>query len=66
MAYCDDVKPAITSIEEFSVADKGAALFESAAGTRLILWIWWEYSYVPRGLPLAGRMEIVFALNCRN
>ena len=35
MAYCDDVKPAITSIEEFSVADIGAGLFESAAGTRL-------------------------------
>ena len=35
MAYCDDVKPAITSIEEFIVADKGASLFEKAAGTRL-------------------------------
>ena len=35
MAYCADVKPAITSIEEFNVADKGASLFEKAAGTRL-------------------------------
>ena len=35
MAYCDDVKPAICSIEEFEVADKGASLFEKAAGTRL-------------------------------
>ena len=35
MAYCDDVKPAITSIEEFIVADRAAKLFEDAAGTRL-------------------------------
>ena len=35
MAYCDDVKPAITSLEEFVIADRGAALFEHAAGTRL-------------------------------
>ena len=35
MAYCDDVKPAITSINEFFIADHGAALFEGAAGTRL-------------------------------
>ena len=35
MAYCDDVKPAICSIEEFNIADAGATLFESAAGTRL-------------------------------
>ena len=35
MAYCDDVKPAICSIKEFNVADAGASLFESAAGTRL-------------------------------
>ena len=35
MAYCDDVKPAITSLDEFVMADRGAALFEHAAGTRL-------------------------------
>ena len=35
MAFCDDVKPAICTLEEFNVADKGAALFEKAAGTRL-------------------------------
>ena len=35
MAYCDDVKPAITSIQEFLVADEGATLFEKAAGTLL-------------------------------
>ena len=35
MAYCDDVKPAISSLEEFNVADTGASLFERAAGTRL-------------------------------
>ena len=35
MAYCDDVKPAICSIHEFTVVDDGAALFEKAAGTRL-------------------------------
>ena len=35
MAFCDDVKPAICNIEEFCVADQGAALFERAAGTKL-------------------------------
>ena len=35
MAFCDDVKPAICSLEEFNVADEGARLFEEAAGTRL-------------------------------
>ena len=35
MAYCNDVKPAICSLEEFIVADRGAALFELAAGTKL-------------------------------
>ena len=35
IAYCDDVKPAITSIEEFVTADVGASLFEKSAGTRL-------------------------------
>ena len=34
MAYCDE-KPAVTSISEFAVADKGASLFEKAAGTHL-------------------------------
>ena len=35
VAYCDDVKPAICSIEEFLIADRGASLFEKAAGTLL-------------------------------
>ena len=35
MSFCDDVKPAICSLEEFYIADRGAALFEKAAGTRL-------------------------------
>ena len=35
MAYCDDVKPAVSSINEFLIADHGASLFENAAGTRL-------------------------------
>ena len=35
MAFCDDVKPAICNINEFLIADKGAALFEGAAGTKL-------------------------------
>ena len=35
MAFCDDVKPAICSLEEFTIADRGAALFENAAGTKL-------------------------------
>ena len=35
VAYCDDVKPAICSLNEFIVADNGAALFEKASGTRL-------------------------------
>ena len=35
MAYCDDVKPAICSFEEFKVVDYGTSLFEKAAGTRL-------------------------------
>ena len=32
MAYVDDVKPGITSLEEFSLVDKGSALFEAASG----------------------------------
>ena len=35
MAYCDDINPAITSLEEFRTADEGARLFELSAGTRL-------------------------------
>ena len=35
VAYCNDVKPAICSFEEFLTADYGATLFEKAAGTRL-------------------------------
>ena len=35
MAYCDDVKPAICSLNEFLIADEGAALFERSAGTKL-------------------------------
>ena len=35
MAFCDDVKPAICNIQEFHIADRGASLFEQAAGTRL-------------------------------
>ena len=35
IAFCDDVKPAICSIEEFNTADRGATLFENAAGTKL-------------------------------
>ena len=32
MAYVDDVKPAITSLDEFSLVDRGSALFEAASG----------------------------------
>ena len=35
MAFCDDVKPAICNLNEFLVADKGAEMFERAAGTKL-------------------------------
>ena len=35
VAYCDDVKPAITNLNEFCIADKGASLFERMLGTRL-------------------------------
>ena len=35
MAYVDDVKPSITSMNEFSLVDQGSALFESASGCRL-------------------------------
>ena len=35
VAYCDDIKPAITSLEEFKTADTAAKLFEDSAGTKL-------------------------------
>ncbi len=35
MAFFDDVKPTICSIEEFVTADTGASLFEEAAGKHL-------------------------------
>ena len=35
MAYVDDIKPAITSMQEFSTVDRGSVLFESSSGCRL-------------------------------
>ena len=35
IGYADDVKPAITTIEEFMLVDKAMALFESASGCKL-------------------------------
>ena len=35
MAYVDDIKPSITSMQEFITVDKGSALFESASGCKL-------------------------------
>ena len=35
MAYCDDLKPAICTIEEFVITDLAATLFENSAGTKL-------------------------------
>ena len=35
MAYVDDVKPSITSMQEFSLVDKGSAIFEAASGCKL-------------------------------
>ena len=35
MAFSDDIKPAICSLNEFSIADERAGLFERSAGTRL-------------------------------
>ena len=32
IAYVDDVKPSITSMNEFTVVDRGSALFEAASG----------------------------------
>ena len=35
IAYVDDVKPSITSMQEFSLVDQGSALFEAASGCHL-------------------------------
>ena len=35
IAYCDDVKPAITSMSEFLLVDKAMSLFEKSSGCRL-------------------------------
>ena len=35
MAYCDDVKPSISSMSEFFVVDKGCHLFEVSSGCKL-------------------------------
>ena len=35
IAYVDDVKPSITSIEEFNTVDFGSALFEKSSGCKL-------------------------------
>ena len=35
MAYVDDVKPSITCMNEFTIVDKGSALFEGASGCKL-------------------------------
>ena len=35
IAYVDDVKPSITSMNDFIVVDSGSALFEAAAGCKL-------------------------------
>ena len=32
IAYVDDVKPSITSMQEFNVVDQGSAIFEAASG----------------------------------
>ena len=34
MGYVDDIKPGITSVEEFSLVDRGSALFEAASGCK--------------------------------
>ena len=36
VAYVDDVKPSITNMNEFSIVDKGSALFEAASGCVLL------------------------------
>ena len=35
MAYCDDVKPAITTMAEFSTVDRACTLFEKSSGCQL-------------------------------
>ena len=35
MAYCDDVKPAISTMAEFSLVDKACTLFEQSSGCQL-------------------------------
>ena len=35
ISYADDLKPAVTSMEEFSLVNSASALFESASGCRL-------------------------------
>ena len=35
MAYCDDVKPAITTMAEFSTVDRACSLFEKSSGCQL-------------------------------
>ena len=35
IGYADDVKPVITTMEEFLVVDKAMALFEGASGCKL-------------------------------
>ena len=35
IGYADDVKPTITSMEEFLLVDKAMALFENASGCKL-------------------------------
>ena len=34
IGYADDVKPAITSMDEFSLVDRAMALFENASGCK--------------------------------
>ena len=35
MAYCDDVKPSITSMAEFLTVDNACSLFEKSSGCKL-------------------------------
>ena len=35
MAYCDDVKPSVTSMSEFLTIDKACSLFENSSGCKL-------------------------------
>ena len=35
IAYVDDVKPSISSMQEFTLVDRGSAIFESASGCQL-------------------------------